>query len=241
MDLVNLIYEIKKDEYSDLRNSSFFKFIGSCISHSYDTKSQNYQDVWALFESGFKRDGFFVDFGATDGLDGSNTYLLEKKYGWKGILAEPNSSWSEKLHANRDCFISDLCVYATSGDTVEFLMTEDPTLSTVKGFEKLDEWVDERAKSKSVHVQTISLYDLLQKYDAPTDIDYLSIDTEGTEFGILNAFFNTNQNRYNIKTITVEHNFTPMRNKLSQLLRDNGYIHKFPELSRWDDFYVKGL
>lgn len=42
-----------------------------------------------LSELDFKRDGFFVEFGATDGFQGGNTYLLEKEFGWRGIVGEP--------------------------------------------------------------------------------------------------------------------------------------------------------
>ena len=68
------------------------------------TNSQNYQDLWALFENKFKRDGFFVEFGATDGVTGNNTLLLEREYGWTGILAEPNPHWHNDLFYNRNTF-----------------------------------------------------------------------------------------------------------------------------------------
>ena len=35
------------------------------------------------------RNGFFVEAGAYDGVDQSNTYYLEKEKGWNGILIEP--------------------------------------------------------------------------------------------------------------------------------------------------------
>jgi hypothetical protein len=85
-------------------------------------------------------------------------------------------------------------------------------------------------------VNTVSLYDPLKNNGAQDTIDYLSVDTEGSEYGILNAFFQAND-KYTVKTITVEHNFK-MRDKLNELLTKNGYVRKFEQISRWDDFYV---
>ena len=34
--------------------------------------------------------GFFIEAGADDFLDGTNTLLLEEKYNWTGLLIEPN-------------------------------------------------------------------------------------------------------------------------------------------------------
>ena len=58
----------------------------------------------------FKKKGYFVEFGAQNGIDHSNSYLLEKKFGWKGILAEPSKGSQKKLIENRDSHIDFDCV-----------------------------------------------------------------------------------------------------------------------------------
>ena len=238
MDLGQLIYSIKEASNEQLRNEELFQFIGFCLQHAHHSEAQNYQDVWALWENKFhERDKFFVEFGATDGKTSSNTYLLEKVYGWDGILAEPNPIWHEELSKNRTSHISHKCVFTESNKTLDFLKTEAPDLATIKGFGRDDEFKTEREKSETISVETISLYDLLEEKNAPHIIDYLSVDTEGSEYGILNAFFQKN-NKYDVRLITVEHNFT-MRDKLHELLTANGYKRKFEPISRWDDFYTK--
>jgi FkbM family methyltransferase len=236
--LNQFIYDIKNDEYKRDRESGLLPFIGHCIANVDKSASQNYQDIWALYENNFKRDGYFVEFGATNGVDSSNTVLLEKQYGWKGILAEPNSYWHDDLFENRNCNITRKCVYSQSGLTVDFLKVYTADLSTVKGFGQDDQWKQARENSEVTQVETISLFDLLEENNAPATIDYLSVDTEGTEYGILNAFFMQNQNKYRVKSITVEHNFTPMRDKIYEMMTFQGYERVYTEVSRWDDFYV---
>ena len=201
------------------------------------SKSQNYQDLFVLSELNMKHDGFFVEFGATNGIDISNTFLLEDEFGWKGILAEPALFWHEALHQNRpSAFIEDLCVWIDSDSTLMFNETENKDLSTLDTFSNLDGHHELRQIGQKYPVKTISLTDLLDKYSAPKHIDYLSIDTEGSEFDILNAF---DFERYSIGVITCEHNYTAAREKIYKLLIPKGYIRKSEKISRWDDWYVK--
>ena len=50
-----------------------------------------------------KKDGFFVEIGAYDGIEGSNCYHFEKFMNWKGIAIEPSKLQYEKLKNNRNC------------------------------------------------------------------------------------------------------------------------------------------
>jgi hypothetical protein len=77
--------------------------------------------------------------------------------------------------------------------------------------------------------------DLLAEHQAPEEIDYLSIDTEGSEFEILENF---NFKKYKFKIISCEHNYTQMRQKLNALFEKNGYQKKYEHLSQFDDWWV---
>lgn len=199
-------------------------------------RSQLGQDIFALLETGAKKNGFFVEFGAANGVDLSNTFILEKNYGWHGILAEPARCWHDQLFKNRSAIIDTRCVWRTSGEKIEFNEAPTPEFSTINQFNNSDNHLEQRKNGEKYLVETISLNDLLDEHRAPLNIDYLSIDTEGSEFDILRDF---DFDKYNISTITCEHNFTATRKEIRSLLFDNGYINKFEEISNFDDWYVR--
>jgi len=201
------------------------------------SRSQLRQDLFVLSHLGFKRDGYFVEFGATNGVALSNTHMLEKEFGWTGILAEPATCWHDQLKAERSCHIDTDCVWKNSNSILEFNQVDLAELSTIESFSSSDFHSVARQKGTSYKVNTISLTDLLRKYDAPKVIDYLSIDTEGSEFEILSHF---DFAQFSFEVITCEHNYTPMRASIHALLTEHGYQRVLEDLSLWDDWYVKG-
>ena len=208
------------------------------LRHLRKSRSQLRQDLFVLSHLNFKTRGFFVEFGATNGQDLSNTYLLEKEFAWGGVLAEPAKCWHRDLKKNRCSSIETSCVWRDSRSTLTFNEFSQPEFSTVEAYTNIDyhKKLELREMNKSYNVETISLYDMLVKHKAPSKIDYLSIDTEGTEFEILSAF---DFSKYSFEIITCEHNFTPEREKILKLLSHNGYKRVYTEFSKFDDWYVK--
>lgn len=201
------------------------------------SKSQVKQDLFVLSELGFKRNGFFVEFGATNGVYLSNTYLLEKEFGWSGILAEPARCWHKELSANRDCQVTTECVWRDSNSILTFNEVDNAELSTIDSYSSTGAHLQARKRGKTYDVRTVSLEDLLDKCNAPKDIDYLSIDTEGSEYEILRSF---NFDRYQFKIITCEHGFESVkRENIVSLLTKHGYVRKCEELSSFDDWFVR--
>ncbi len=76
---------------------------------------------------------------------------------------------------------------------------------------------------------------MLKLYSAPKYIDYLSIDTEGSEYEILKAF---DFSQYTFGFISVEHNYSELRAKIHDLLVQEGYTRVLSEVSMWDDYYI---
>lgn len=200
------------------------------------SQAQLRQDLFVLSELGLKRGGFFVEFGAASGKDLSNTWLLEKHFGWHGILAEPAKCWHERLAANRSCIIEHDCVWKSTGEQLEFLEAEQAELATLDGFQHVNLHEKASASATRYQVKTVSLADLLERHHAPAELDYLSIDTEGSEFEILRDF---DFARYPFKVITCEHSHTSIRENVYALLTAAGYVRKYEKFSDFDDWYVR--
>jgi FkbM family methyltransferase len=210
---------------------SFHRFCTLNLPHSF---AQNFQDLFALWAAGGRRTGYFVEFGTLNGRDFSNTYTLEK-LGWNGIVAEPHPSYADKIPAVRNCHFSDLCVFDKTGDTVEFrAVIGRPALSAIGETQLNDDKVSLRENYRESSVQTITLNDLLDKFDAPPVIDFISIDTEGSELRILKAF---DFSKREVLSFCIEHNFAE-RDELAAIMQSNGYRRVFPVLSGHDDWWV---
>jgi FkbM family methyltransferase len=211
-------------------------FLKYCTRNMEASHAQLFQDLLVLFLLDEKRDGFFVEFGAADGVKLSNTFLLENRYGWRGIVAEPARRWHQDLTRNRTCLVDHRCVWSKSGEKLQFNEAAEAEFSTIDTLSGSDHHAKLRQHGKRYAVETTSLSDLLQVHNAPVSIDYLSIDTEGSEFAILESFF---PSQHEIRIITVEHNYTDQRSRILNLLTSWGYTRAFGELSMWDDWYIK--
>jgi len=209
-----------------------YDFAAFAEKHIMSSRSQWLQDLFAIYVSDRKLDGYFVEFGALNGVAWSNSYLLER-LGWNGVVAEPHPTYGDLLRSARSCHVSTKCVYTETGKSVEFLTYHGrPAASAISGMQYDDrkDW-----GSSSTQVETITLPDLLSEFKAPSFIDFLSIDTEGSEHAILQAH---DFDRYLFGAICVEHNYSNQRALLLKLLTERGYMRVLQEFSGHDDWYV---
>jgi len=186
---------------------------------------------------GNKKGGYFVEFGVIDGITNSNTYYLEERMGWNGIVAEPAKKWHKNLMKNRRVHIETDCVFSESNLDLEFIET-----GKWKGGNTLMKHLNSDNKKRTISskylVKTISLNDLLDKYNAPRHVEFISIDTEGSELEIIKNFKFT---KYSFSIICVEHNGNiEKRESLQKIFEENNYF-KLPlpdSLTNVDDWYV---
>jgi FkbM family methyltransferase len=188
-----------------------------------ESKSQLGQDLAALVVNRFEP-GFFVEFGATNGKSLSNTWLLEKRFGWNGILAEPQHAFRSQLISNRSCAIDFRAIHSVSGKFMEIEGNGETARAKISS----------NLNSQNL-VETVSLHDLLSQHQAPRYIDFLSVDIEGGEFKVLKVF---PFEKYSFGLVAVEHNYSEHRDDLRKLLVANGYL-RIDVDTKWDDWYVK--
>lgn len=222
---IRYIKNATKDINKKIDNNTLFK----------NSKSQLNQDIFVLKSLNFKKNGFFVEIGAADGINLSNTYLLEKQFNWNGILCEPSSIYKKIISTNRKAKIETNCIY-NKNTKIKFVETAYPMLSTLEKFKIYDHHRGLRSKYKSYkyNKNTISVKNFLKKHKSPKNIDYLSVDTEGSEYLILKNF---NFKKYKVKIVTVEHNFTKNRDKIFKLLKNNNFT-RISAQTRHDDWYI---
>ena len=196
------------------------------------------QDLFVLYFTKMKKNGFFVEIGAADGFFLSNTFLLENKQNWNGIVAEPLIGWHAKLKKNRNCRIDTRCVFNKSNLKLDFCDVYDyPEFSGLSNEIEKDNNSKLRERYNKIEVKTVSINDLFEDHKAPSYIDYISIDTEGSEYKILEQL---NFNKYNVGIFTIEHNFMEQkRKKINNLLTKRNYIRVFERISKWDDWYIE--
>ena len=248
--------------FSERHNFSHFSFLNQAIEQNVldesdkeflikfinflkdkkDIYSQLYQDMFAEFIISKDSEKTFLEFGATNGIEYSNSYSLEKFLGWTGALAEPDPHWHDNLKMNRPNtkLIFD-CVWKNSNEILNFLSSDEGVYSTIDVFKFNDKDTmpgntkKRLESSKVIKVNTISLNDLIKKYFNDSAPSYISVDTEGSEYDIL---FNLDLHKYKPKVFTVEHNYTNNEKKIDELMGLNGFKRVFKNLTFFDAWYV---
>lgn len=202
--------------------------------------SQIGQDKWVNSILKNKKNGYFIELGACDGLHLSNTLFFERHLEWNGICIEPNDNYFKELQKNRKCNISNELVSSTSNNIVDFSICE-------AGSGIIDNNVGPfTSRNTIVKKLTVTLESILDRFNSPSIIDYLSLDVEGHEYSILSTF---PFNKYKFRCITVEHNAPHQGDKQQMLIRDilekNGYkyVKGNDDVNNWghgpiDDFYI---
>jgi FkbM family methyltransferase len=168
------------------------------------------QLVWKFF--GEKTTGFFVDVGANDPEELSQSHLLESK-GWNGILVEPQSACCEKLREKRHRAQVFQVACGAPEQRGKAMLQLNSTGSKLASQEEANS-----SKDGYEEVQVMTLDDILAQSPHP-QIDFLSIDVEGLELQVLRGF---DILKHRPRLMIIEDNL-PNRLKVHAYIKKHGY------------------
>ena len=166
------------------------------------------------------KNGFFIEAGADDFEKDSNSLLFEMKYGWSGLLVEPNPAvYPKGLYRNRKAWAATTCFSTTS---------KPQTIPFSSGlFEGGMAGIAPEATEETIDMQCFPFYSLLMATAPNTTVNYLSLDIEGAEFQVLQTI---PWDKVDIEVLTVETEhagkvFPGTRKEIIQYLGEQGYVH----------------
>ncbi|MFA6407407.1 MAG: FkbM family methyltransferase [Candidatus Paceibacterota bacterium] len=169
-----------------------------------------------------KKDGYFVEVGAMEGIRFSNTYLFERM-GWKGICIEPHPDYFSLLQHNRP---GSILIRAAAGgtdkDAVDFYTNYRGSMSTLdkslEGFFRAH-YGSFFGGFKTIQVPQVTLNSVFEKHHVPISIDLLSLDTEGTEEDVFGGF---DVKKYMPRVIIAE--ISIKREPVERIMKELGYV-----------------
>jgi FkbM family methyltransferase len=194
--------------------------------------SQEKQDLWVVEKLKEKRNGFFVEAGAGNGIRLSNTYLLETEFGWDGICVEPYAPNFVELEQNRSCKCVCTLLDGEFGEETYSsgkVPTDGENPQGYRGGIVSKSTDNTKITNDSFTMQTVTLEYVLDEQSAPTIIDYFSLDVEGAETRILRKF---PFNKYKFRILHIERPSA----ELCKILENSGYVRDGG--NRYDCYFV---
>jgi FkbM family methyltransferase len=128
-----------------------------------------------LLASFLPEHGFFVEVGAFEPINLSQTYHLEQR-GWDGLLIEPVPAHAEKLRTQRRARVVQVACGSPAQHGHELPLYLDGGRTSLH-----------HRLGPAIKVPIVTLDSVLAERAVPT-IDFLSIDVEGAEIDVLRGF-----------------------------------------------------
>jgi len=187
--------------------------------------------------------GVCIEVGAANGIKGSNTKYFEDK-GWDVLCIEPNLKHKTSLEKSRTLVRFYACGSENSKGTLHiFDVGRDNIVSSLTSLKPDARLVEAHAdlinERSQVQVQVRTLNWILEtqvqdtSFEKIVDIDFVSIDTEGTELDVVKGF---DTNLYNVSLFIIENNYEDK--EIEEYMKSIGY--KKDQRYKINDFYIKG-
>ncbi len=186
-----------------------------------------------------KENGIFIDIGAHDGKSCSNTLFFEESRNWSGICIEPGPDEFKKLNSFRKSLNIECCISDYDGES---------NFTYIKGYANMlsgltesynhthktrikNEIESNGGTTKNIKIPVFKIQTILDRNNI-IDIDYCSIDTEGSEFNVIKSI---DFNKTNINIFSIENNYGD--STIKNYLEKKGYI--LYKKIQWDDIFIK--
>ena len=174
--------------------------------------------------------GYFVELGANDGVNQSNTLFFERFRNWHGVLIEPYPPNFNRLIRNRSStnfYKNAACVGPSYKDEKVTLAYSNLMTSTLGITSEIPNPVDHAVSGESFwggktfvfETYALTLNSILIEANSPKTIDMLSIDVEGVELEILKG---VNHSTFRFRFICVE---SRQFEVISQYLLEQDYVY----------------
>ena len=173
-----------------------------------NSKSQSKQDLFVLNMCKFKTNGYFIELGANDAYEGSNTYLLEKGYEWKGIMIEMDNKYVQSYEKERPNSI--------------YVIDDATKIDYIQLFNKYN--VPKNIDYLQIDLEPVnrSTIDVLEYFDKHI-FDKYKFATITFEHDIYHIKKNEFENTHHV--------FIYTKNKSREILEKHGYIRVFSDVS----------
>lgn len=160
-----------------------------------------------------RRGGVFLDVGAYDGVEYSNTCYFERALGWRGLCIEPHPKAYAALRRNRSCICVNGAVSAHGGrqrfmavygkgEMVSGLLEMHGKMDSAKSYIASTD-----SSTEEIEVACYTVDTVVRAYHIDR-VDYVSIDTEGGEYDILTSI---DLDRLDVEVISIENNYPDAR------------------------------
>lgn len=182
------------------------------------------QDKFVLSVLKDKKGGFFVEIGSNHPININNTYLLENKYDWKGIMVEYNESFLSSyktFRPNSFHIIND----ATKVDYFDFFKTNSVPVTI--DYLQIDLEADNGSTLKTLQLLDTTIFDNYKFATITFEHDIYHTNFANTREESRKIF----DKRGYIRVFADIHNLEP------QYVYEDWYVH--PELV--DMYYINNL
>lgn len=157
------------------------------------------------------KNGFYIECGANDGVNQSNTWYFEKVLNWRGVLIEPNKTSFKNLKNNR----SSKNIFRNVALVSEDFKNKNEEIYLSEN--NLESKLTNIANPLSQKIATETLNNILKELNV-NKINFFSLDVEGYEEEVLKGL---NLNIFDIDYILIEtNNF----DKINFMLKNFNYI-----------------